>query len=150
MKIIAKFLTGLFLLTASVHADKLVNVAGASGIAISGHDPVAFFTDKKPVHGSPSITAKHEGATYLFATEANKAAFEKDPAKFAPQFGGFCAYGAAVGALFPVDVDTWQVKDGKLYLNLNPAILKEFNKDLKGNITKAEANWGDIEKKNSK
>jgi len=150
MKTIAKFLTALFLFTASAHAGELVNVAGASGIAISGHDPVAFFTDKKPVHGSPSITAQHKGATYLFATEANKAAFEKAPEKYAPQFGGFCAYGAAVGALFPVDVDTWQVKDGKLYLNLNPAILKEFNKDLKGNITKAEGNWGELEKKNTK
>lgn len=137
------------LLAVAAYAGELVNTAGASNIAVSGYDTVAFFTEEKPVHGSPSITAEHKGATYLFSSEENKAKFEKNPAKYAPQFGGFCAYGAALGALFPVEVDTFQIKDGKLYLNLNPAILEEFNKDLDGNITKAEKGWPTIEEKNA-
>lgn len=122
-------------------AGDLVNVAGASGIAIDGYDPVAFFTEGKPVHGSPSITATHRGATYLFANEANRKRFSADPDRYVPQYGGYCAYGVSVGALFPVDVSTWQVRNGKLYLNLNPEILSAFNADFEGAIAKAEKNW---------
>lgn len=127
-----------------------MNVSGASGIALSGYDPVAFFKAKKPVHGDPSITATYEGATYLFSSKSNQKAFKKAPASFAPQYGGFCAYGAAVNALFPVDINTWQVRDGRLYLNLNPDILKAFNKDLSKNVTKADKNWPKLAKKHAK
>ena len=130
-------------------AGDLINVSGASGIALNGYDTVAFFTEKKPVHGDPGISIKYQGATYLFSSKENRDKFESAPAKYAPQYGGFCAYGASVGALFPVDVDTWQVKNGKLYLNLNPAILEAFNKDFKGNVKKATANWPDLKSKNS-
>ncbi len=125
----------------------MTNVSGATGIAINGYDPVAFFTESKPVHGDPGIQAKHEGATYLFSSEANKKSFEKSPSKYAPQFGGYCAYGIAVGALFPIEVETWQVIDGKLYFNLNPQIVEAFKADTKGNIAKAEKNWPGILKK---
>ncbi|HMB71717.1 MAG TPA: YHS domain-containing (seleno)protein, partial [bacterium] len=97
-------------------AGEPVNTAGASGIALGGYDPVAFFTGGKPVHGSPSITAEHRGATYLFASEENRQLFQESPERYAPQYGGYCAYGVSVGALFPVDVSTWQVRNGKLYL----------------------------------
>ena len=129
---------------------ELVNVSSASGIALDGYDPVAFFTDKKPVNGDFQITAKHQGATYFFATKENKKAFEDAPEKYAPQCGGFCAFGVSVGALFPVDINTWQVSDGKLYLNLNPAILKMFNENLTKNVAKADANWPGLVAKNSK
>jgi YHS domain-containing protein len=131
-------------------AGDLVNVAGASGIALNGHDPVAFFTDGKPVHGDPAITSTYKGAKYLFASKAHKAQFDADPEKYVPQFGGYCAYGAALGALFPVDVSTWQIRNGKLYLNLNPAIATEFSKNPDGNIAKAEKNWPDLVKKNTR
>ena len=128
-------------------SQHLTNVASASGVGLDGYDPVAFFTDKKPVNGDPAITAKHEDATYFFASEEHKEMFESDPEKYSPQFGGFCAYGASVDALFPVDVSTWQVRDEKLYLNLNHDILKAFNSDIEGNIAKAEKNWpGLVEK----
>lgn len=132
--------------TAAAAAD-LVNVAGASQIALSGYDPVAFFTDAKPVSGSPSIIATFKGATYLFASEEHKALFTKDPKKYAPQYGGFCAFGASVGHLFPVDISTWQIRDGKLYLNFNPDVLKKFNEDFSGNVAKAETNWPNLVKK---
>lgn len=131
-------------------AGELVNVAGASGIALGGYDPVAFFTDGKPTHGDPGVTSTYKGATYHFASKAHKTQFEANPEKYVPQFGGYCAYGAALGALFPVDISTWQVRNGKLYLNLNPAIAAEFNKDPAGHIAKAEKNWPGLVKKFSK
>jgi YHS domain-containing protein len=136
--------------TTSVFARDIVNVSGASGVALDGYDPVAFFLDKKPMNGDPDISATHNGAKYFFASKEHKTAFETDPQKYVPQFGGYCAFGVAVGALFPVDINTWQIKDGKLYLNLNPAVLNLFNKDPGGYIAKAEKNWPDLVMKNTK
>lgn len=130
-------------------AGELVNVAGASGVALDGFDPVAFFTEKKPMNGNPEIKATYKGATYYFASKEHKVMFTNDPEKYVPQFGGFCAYGVGEGALFPVDINTWQVRNGKLYLNLNPAVLQEFNRDADGWLAKAEKNWPDLVKKHS-
>ncbi len=137
-------------LTVNAVAGELVNVAGASGIALSGYDPVAFFTDHKPINGDPGITAKHHGATYLFSTKSNRRKFNRDPEKYAPQYGGYCAFGASVNALFPVDINTWQIRNGKLYLNLNRDILKAFNKDFSGAVAKADKNWPKLEQKYGK
>ena len=134
----------------SAAAGELVNVSGASNIAVGGYDTVAFFTDKKPVNGDPGISASYQGATYIFASKEHKELFEAAPEKYAPQCGGYCAYGVAVGALFPVDITTWQVREGKLYLNLNKAILKKFNADFDGNVAKAKKNWPDLVAKHSK
>ena len=125
----------------TAQAGELVNVAGASGIAVSGYDTVAFFTDHKPVHGDPGIKTTYQDATYIFASKEHLALFEAAPAQYVPQYGGYCAFGVSVGALFPVDISTWQVRDGKLYLNLNPAVLTIFNKDFGANVAKAESNW---------
>jgi YHS domain-containing protein len=95
------------------------------------------------VNGSPFITIEYRGATYFFATEEHKKLFVENPAKFAPQYGGYCAYGVSLGKLFPVDISTWQVRDGKLYLNLNADILKMFNADLSGNVAKARTALAD-------
>ncbi len=129
------------LVASTAWAGDLVNVSGASNIAIDGYDPVAFFTKHKPVHGDPGIKATYQGATYLFSSKRNRSRFEKDPARYAPQYGGFCAFGVSVNALFPVDIQTWQIRDGKLYLNLNPKILKSFNRDLQGHVKKANQQW---------
>lgn len=124
---------------ANVNVDK-------TGLAIHGYDPVAYFTQNAAVPGDFQITAEHAGATYRFATKANKAAFEKAPARYAPQFGGYCAYGVSVGARFTADPKVFQIVDGKLYLNLNPAIAQTFNKDLKGSLAKAVAQWPKVAK----
>lgn len=150
MKNIIQTIAAFVLLTASALAGDLVNTSGASHAALNGFDPVAFFTDGKPVNGSPAIAAEHRGATYYFATEGHKQLFAANPEKYAPQFGGYCAYGVAVGKLFPVDISTWQVRDGKLYLNLNPDILKTFNSDVAGNLAKAGRNWPGLVQENSK
>ena len=150
MKRIFTSIAALVLLSAAALAGELVNVSGASKVALNGYDPVAFFTDSKPVNGSPSITAEDRGATYFFASEEHKKLFKEDPDKYAPQYGGFCAFGVAEGALFPVDINTWQVRGGKLYLNLNPEVLTQFNAHFEGNIAKAEKNWPHLVKKNSR
>ncbi|MEO8358897.1 MAG: YHS domain-containing (seleno)protein [Vicinamibacteria bacterium] len=134
-------IAALALLSTSALAGDLVNVSGASKAAVSGYDTVAFFTDSKPVSGSPFIAAEYQGATYFFATEEHKKLFTANPDKYAPQTGGFCTYGVGLGKLFPVDISTWQVRDGKLYLNLNQDILKKFNEDFAGNVAKANKNW---------
>ena len=137
-------------LAVSAHAADLVNVSGASNIAVGGYDTVAFFTDNKAVNGDPFITATYQGATYIFASKEHKELFEAAPEKYAPQCGGYCAFGVSVGALFPVDINTWQIRDGKLYLNLNKAILKKFNADFDANVAKANKNWRDLVAKHGK
>jgi YHS domain-containing protein len=150
MKTIIKSFVAVALLTVSAFAGDLVNVSGASKAAVSGYDTVAFFTDAKPVNGSPFISAEYKGATYFFASEEHKALFTANPEKYVPQFGGFCAFGVGLGKLFPVDINTWQVRNEKLYLNLNPAILEKFNADFSGNVTKADKNWPVLEKDKGK
>lgn len=137
-------------LAVSAQAADLVNVSGASNIAVGGYDTVAFFTDNKAVNGDPFITATYQGATFIFASKEHKELFEAAPEKYAPQCGGYCAFGVSVGALFPVDINTWQIRDGKLYLNLNKAILKKFNADFDANVAKANKNWPDLVAKHGK
>ncbi len=119
----------------------LVNVSGASGIGLDGFDPVSFFQSEKPINGSPTIRAQHAGATYLFASETSKRTFLADPERFVPQYGGFCSYGVSINVLLPVDITTAQVRNGKLYLNVNADILKKFNADFEGSVSRANTNW---------
>ncbi len=126
----------------------LINVSGASNVAVNGYDPVTFFTTSKGVNGSPFITAEHQGATYYFASEENKALFAKAPQSYVAQFGGFCAYGVSINKLLPIDITTAQVRDGKLYFNLNPAVRVKFDADFAGNVAKATANWPGLVAKN--
>ncbi|MEO8616498.1 MAG: YHS domain-containing (seleno)protein [Luteolibacter sp.] len=150
MKNIIKSIAAIALLSVSAHAGDLVNVSGASKVAVSGFDTVGFFTDAKAVNGSPFITAEYKGATYFFATEDHKKLFTANPEHYVPQCGGFCSFGVGLGKLFPVDISTAQVRDGKLYLNLNPDILKKFNEDFAGNVAKADKNWPGLVKNNGK
>ncbi|MEQ8771137.1 MAG: cysteine hydrolase [Phycisphaerales bacterium] len=119
----------------------LVNVSGASGIGLDGFDPVSFFESESPRNGSPMIRATHAGATYLFASEESKATFLANPNRFTPQYGGFCAYGVSINILLPVDINTAQVRNDKLYLNVNSDILEKFNADFEGSVSRANVNW---------
>ena len=151
MKKIKQLITSIALtLAVSAQAADLVNVSGASNIAVSGYDTVAFFTDHKPVNGDPGISATYQGATYIFASKEHKELFEAAPEKYSPQCGGYCAFGVSVGALFPVEISTWQVRDGKLYLNLNQTILKKFDSDFDANVAKVQKNWPGLVEKNGK
>lgn len=150
MKKLLTHIAALLLLTVAVHAKDLVNVSGASQTALNGYDPVSFFTEGKPVNGSPFVNAEYQGATYYFASEEHQKMFLAAPEKYAPQFGGYCAFGVGLGKLFPVDINTAQICNGKLYLNLNAEILKKFNADRDANLVKAEKNWPTLQKENAK
>jgi YHS domain-containing protein len=114
----------------------------SQGVILKGYDVVAFFKERKAVKGSSELSATYQGATYLFTSAANKAEFEKGPARYVPQYGGFCAYGVTVGVLAEPEVpDAFLVYHGKLYVCGNQGALKDFKKDIDSNIDKADANW---------
>lgn len=122
-------------------ATTKVNV-DSQGVILKGCDVVAYFRQGKPVKGNPAIESTYEGATYLFASTADKADFDKDPAKYAPQYGAFCSYGVAIGVLADTDAaDAFTVYKGKLYLCGNEGALKEFKNNINSNIEKADTNW---------
>jgi YHS domain-containing protein len=116
------------------------------GVAISGYDPVAYFTEKKPVKGNPAIVFEHKGAKYFFSSEANRDAFKTEPDKYAPQYGGYCAYAVAQGSTARSDPNAWTVHDGKLFLNYDKSVRTAWEKDIPGNIAKGDANWPKIVK----
>ena len=120
-----------------------VNVS-AAGIALQSYDPVAYFTVGKPVLGSEAYSAEHEGATYRFSSAENLEAFQADPAKYAPQHGGYCRMGVALGKKLDGDPTLFRVDNGKLSVYSYPAALKGFSGDVEGNGAKADANWTDI------
>ena len=134
---------------AQTAAKTLVNV-DSSGVAIQGYDPVAFFLDGKPVKGDQKFLLKHDGAIYLFASKEHKDLFKADPAKSTPEFGGYCAYGVSRNKLVEIDVDAFQIVDGKLLLQYSKGIRDDFNKDAKGNLAKANANWTGLVAKKGK
>lgn len=109
--------------------------------AIDGYDPVAFFTDSSAVKGEKSLTTEWNGATWCFSSAANLDAFKADPEKYAPQYGGWCAYGTADGHLSPTQAETWTVLNGKLYFNYNMDVKDRWVKDQPGYIEKADKNW---------
>jgi YHS domain-containing protein len=121
--------------------------ADVTGFVIRGYDPVAYFTEGRPVPGRSDLSVEHEGGKYLFATAANRDTFKANPDKYMPQYGGYCAYGVAVGKKFDIDPSSWRIVDGKLYFNLNPVILEKWSADTKGYIGKSEKNWPQIRAK---
>jgi len=141
-KLILSLVVGLLALPvlAQTATKTLVNVDDA-GVALQGYDPVAFFTDGKPVKGDRSFPARHGGAIYFFASKANRDLFKAHPEKYEPAFGGYCAYGVSRKKLVEIDVDAFQIVDGKLLLQYSKSIRDDFNAEAKANLAKAEANW---------
>jgi len=137
-------------LTVSAHAEKTLINQDHTGLALQGYDPVAYFTDGKPVKGDKQFTASYRGATYRFASAEHKALFEQNPAKYEPQFGGFCGYAASINKVSPISPLFWQVLDGRLVLQHNRKALTLWNKDVPGNLKKADANWPGLVEKNGK
>ena len=117
------------------------------GIAIHGYDPVAYFTKGKPVKGKKDFEYAYMGATWRFANLENKTAFAKEPEKYIPEFGGYCAFGMSHGYAAPTEPNAWTIVEGRLYLNYNLEVKREWNKDIPGHIAKANANWPKIPKK---
>jgi YHS domain-containing protein len=134
----------LFPLFGAGDADP-VNKSG-SGVAIKGYDPVAYFNASKPVKGSPSFTHQWMGATWQFSSAANRDEFAKEPDKYAPQFGGYCAYGVSQKHTAPIDPEAWTIIDGKLYLNYSQGVKKTWSQATQKYIEDANHNWPGLHK----
>ncbi|MBB3995071.1 YHS domain-containing protein [Sulfitobacter undariae] len=127
-----------------------------TGFAVSGYDVVSYFSlDQNPVgeaqpaptQGNKSITADYNGSTFAFSSEANRDLFTADPAKYAPQYDGHCAYGVAKGGKVPGNPTLWRILDGKLYLNITKNVVGFWEEDIPGNLELSTANWGDLDPK---
>lgn len=118
-----------------------INASYFTKVAIDGTDPVAYFTDSKPVAGKSEFSTTYKGATWYFASSEHRDMFVKDPAHYAPQYGGYCAWAVAQGNTADIDPEAWKIVDGKLYLNYDLDIKKKWEQDIPGNIAKANANW---------
>ncbi len=116
-------------------------VYATNGVAINGYDPVAYFTEGKPVEGSPEHTVDWEGATLQFASAENKAMFESDPEKFAPKYGGYCAYAVSKGYIATTDPAAWSIHEDRLYLNYSKSVRALWSARKRHHIEQADMNW---------
>ncbi len=137
------------LVSFSAYAADGVNVSSgltlAGGpLALRGYDAVAYIADGRATRGNAEHSTLHDGAVYRFASAKNQAAFEADPERYLPAYGGFCAFGVSVGAKFDGDPEVFSVVNGRLYLNLNSGIQQKWEEDVQGNIAKADHKWTSI------
>lgn len=109
--------------------------------AIRGYDPVAYFTQGQPAKGSEKFTHAWRGATWRFASAENRERFAAGPEKYAPQYGGYCAYAVAQGSTASIDPAAWSIAEGKLYLNYSLGVRERWKEDVPGNIRKADTHW---------
>jgi YHS domain-containing protein len=116
------------------------------GVVIYGYDPVAYFAEMKPVKGLPEFHAEYQGSTFYFSSAANRDRFSMQPDKFAPQYGGYCAFGMAKGYKAVIDPAAFTVVDDKLYLNYSESVRFQWSLDIPGYILKANANWPDVKR----
>lgn len=116
-------------------------VFATNGVAIHGYDPVAYFTQKKPVSGSAKYTYRWKGATWRFVSAANRDAFKANPAKYAPKYGGYCAYAVSNGYTAPTDPTAWTIVGGKLYLNYSVGVRTRWNQNRAERIKDGDKNW---------
>jgi YHS domain-containing protein len=114
------------------------------GVAIKGYDPVAYFTDGKPVKGSPAYTAEYGRSVFHFASPAHRDAFVANPAQYIPQYQGFCAFGVARGYKAAIDPAAFTIVNNKLYLNYNNTVQKQWRADIPGFVAQADKNWPEV------
>lgn len=131
----------LWLCASAALALDPVNKTLFGGKAIKGYDPVAYFTDGGPRKGDKQFTHEWKGATWFFASAAHRDAFAKEPEKYAPQYGGYCAWAVSQNSTADIDPDAWKMVNGKLYLNYDKDIQAKWERERDGNIRKADANW---------
>ena len=112
-----------------------------NGVAVGGYDAVSYFSDGGPKQGSEQFSTDWKGAKWRFSSGKNLAAFKAAPEKYAPQYGGYCAYAVSKGATAKGDPSAWTLVDGKLYLNYSKVVRSIWRQDIPGNVAKASANW---------
>lgn len=150
MKLINSKFTRRFFLGAALslavvgtaHAETLTYQTG--GVAINGFDTVAYHTDSKAVKGSASHTTKWNGANWHFANAENLATFNANPEKYAPKYGGYCAFAVSRDTTAPTDPQAWTIDNGQLYLNFNPGVMKRWRAEQAENIKMGDENWPGI------
>jgi YHS domain-containing protein len=119
----------------------------AQGLALRGYDPVAYFEGGKPTRGTEKLSGSYGGARYLFASESHRKLFLKNPKKYLPEFGGFCAVGTSFGEKVDVNPETGKIVNGKLYLNNGPKAQEIFDHDTPNTISRANQNWPTVKDK---
>lgn len=114
------------------------------GTAIDGTDPISYFTEGRPIEGSSDITHEWNGATWRFTSVENRDRFAASPEKFAPQYGGYCAWAVSRGYTASTDPEAWKIVDGKIYLNYSKSVQKQWEQNVPGNIAAANQNWPSV------
>lgn len=111
------------------------------GKAIRGYDPVAYFTQGKPVKGDSEYTYDWNGTTWYFSSKQHQDLFASNPNKYAPQYGGYCAWAVSKGYTAKIDPNAWYIHNDKLYLNYSKSVQSTWQQDIPGNIVSADKNW---------
>ncbi len=125
--------------------QRKINKLTFGNVALRGYDPVAYFLEGRPVKGQKEFSHEYADANWRFASSGNRDRFAADPEKYAPQYGGFCAWGISQAKFFDGDPEVWKVTGGKLYVNYNKEIEKTWEQDIPGFIEKADHNWPRLE-----
>lgn len=136
----AVFGAALGMATLVAQASEAVNTS-PDDVAIQGYDPVAYFTESRPVKGDPAIEEEWQGARWQFSSAENRALFSNNPDQYAPRYGGFCAGGMSLGRKAPIDPEAWVIVDGKLFLGGSSGAIDFFNESTEEKIAKADTNW---------
>ncbi|WP_299847631.1 YHS domain-containing (seleno)protein [uncultured Roseovarius sp.] len=118
-----------------------VNLGYFNKLAMNGYDVMTYWNGGDPQKGDPEIQASFKDATWVFISAENREAFLADPERFAPQYGGYCAFAASQNAVADVDPFAWRIWDDKLYLNYSPRVRRQWASDIDGNIEKADGYW---------
>jgi hypothetical protein len=133
--------TALLFVVVLVQAQAQTTYFNKKGVAIRGYDPVAYFSENKPVEGSQDFSYKWQGTEWRFKDKSNMELFKSNPEKYAPQFGGYCAYGVSENHKSPTEPEAFTIVGDKLYLNYNVEVRELWRKDKDGHIKKGETNW---------
>jgi len=141
----AAIATAIIAPAAPAYAEKPpVYTAAFSNVGVNGYDVVAYFSAGQPTRGVAQFKTTHNGVEYRFANAANLAAFRANPARYLPQYGGYCAWAVSQGYTASADPTNWRIVDGRLYLNYNDEIQRRWEGDIAGHIRSANANWPDV------
>jgi hypothetical protein len=129
------------LLATAAFAVDPINETLFGGLAVDGYDTVAYFTAGLAVEGKREFVYEWSGATWRFASAEHRDLFAADPAKYAPRYGGYCAYAVARGYTAEIDPEAWKIVDGRLYLNYDRDVQRLWEADVAGHVRAADANW---------
>lgn len=141
-----RFLTAVLLVVmgsvaSAVAATPEINVGYFNKLAMNGHDVMTYWRGGKPMEGNPDISPVYKGAKWIFVSDRNREQFLADPARYAPQYGGYCAFAASQNAVADVDPHAWRIWNDRLYLNYSPRVRRELASDIDENIKKADGFW---------